>query len=86
MNALYERFDADDIFNALSEVATYKNSTRPITDDDLTSSVISYLTLYEGMSVVKLNGLKQKYEFEEAINKILPFENDKAENLFTLNF
>jgi hypothetical protein len=77
MRALLTRFDADCIFEALTD------SAKGTTDEEyLVTEAINYLNLYHGMSVVKMDGLKQQMDFEEMMNKILTTDNERQANLF----
>lgn len=76
---LHAKFDSDEIFDALVSVTSGSD------ENYLTDATISYLNIYKGMNVVKFNGLNQQIEFEEKINSILPYQNDKTGNLFTSN-
>lgn len=73
---LHESFDSDEIFDAL--LAVSETSDRIF----LRNSVISYLNIYEGMNVVKFDGLTQRMSFEESMDTIFPYQNDKQANLF----
>jgi len=78
LSEMLEKFDADEVLKALVDCS------RGTTDEEyLKDEAISYLNIYHGMNVVKLQGLTQQMQFEEAINQIIPYGNDKQAQLFT---
>lgn len=75
---LLQKFDADEVLDALV------TCSRGTTDEEyLKAEAISYLTIYHGMNVVKLEGLNQQMQFEESMRKIVPYDNDVQVQLFT---
>lgn len=76
---LLEKYDADEVFSTL--VAASKDTTD---ETYLTDEVISYLNIWRGMNVVKVEGLSQQMEFEEKMKSLFPYQNQQKENLFTI--
>lgn len=74
---LLKSHDANELFDCLVSAA------HGTTDEDyLKDQVISYLNVWHGLNVVKLNGLTEQMEFEKAIQQIIPFQNQQNEQLF----
>jgi len=77
---LLKKHDADEVFNSLVS-ASHKT-----TDEEyLKTEVISYLNIWHGMNVVKLDRLDQQIQFSETMQTIFPYDNDRQQNLFLTN-
>ena len=77
LKELLKKHDADEVFTALVSA-----SSKTTDEDYLKDEVISYLNIWQGLNVVKLNGLNQQIEFEEKMQNLFPFDNDRQTNLF----
>jgi len=74
---LLKSHDANELFDCLVSA-----TTRTTDEEYLKEHVISYLNIWHGLNVVKLNGLQQQMEFEKAIEQIIPYYNQQNEQLF----
>lgn len=72
LKKLKAKNDTGEIFRALVSIE----------DDWLLDEVKLYLTIDKGLNVLKMDGLDKQMKFEEAIETIYPFDNDRQQNLF----
>lgn len=75
LKKLKAKHSTDEIFRALVSIE----------DDWLLDEVKLYLTIDKGLNVLKMDGLDKQMKFEEAIETIYPFDNDRQQNLFLTN-
>lgn len=72
LKRLLKHYDTTEIFDVLTS----------IDDGYLKDEVLLWLQITQGINAVKLRTLNEQMEFENSLDKIIPYHNDQQKNIY----